>query len=56
MTDYIREVIPGDNGRIEGRNITPPAEGVYVHGLYLEGAGWHKTNKHLEESQPKELF
>ena len=55
-TDTLREVIPGDDGRIEGRTINPPAEGVYIHGLYLEGAGWNKANRHLEESQPKELF
>lgn len=50
QTDTLREVIPGDDGRIEGRTINPPTEGVYVHGLYLEGAGWNKANRHLEES------
>ncbi|XP_037304127.2 dynein axonemal heavy chain 8-like [Pungitius pungitius] len=33
-----------------------PREGVYVHGLYLEGAGWDKKNTHLIESSAKVLF
>ncbi|XP_048363840.1 dynein axonemal heavy chain 5 [Sphaerodactylus townsendi] len=34
----------------------PPAEGVYVYGLYLEGAGWDKRNMKLIDSKPKVLF
>ncbi|NXD72858.1 DYH8 protein, partial [Eolophus roseicapillus] len=34
----------------------PPSEGVYVYGLYLEGAGWDKRNSKLIESTPKILF
>jgi len=55
-TDVLKEVIPGDDGRIEGKAVSPPAEGVYVHGLYLEGAGWNRSERRLEDSSPKELY
>uniref|UniRef100_A0A8C5TYT3 Dynein axonemal heavy chain 8 n=1 Tax=Malurus cyaneus samueli TaxID=2593467 RepID=A0A8C5TYT3_9PASS len=33
-----------------------PSEGVYIYGLYLEGAGWDKRRSILVESSPKILF
>ncbi|RKO94376.1 dynein heavy chain and region D6 of dynein motor-domain-containing protein [Blyttiomyces helicus] len=33
-----------------------PAEGLYIHGLFIEGAGWDRKNIRLTESQPKILY
>jgi dynein heavy chain len=52
----LKDVIQGDDGRIEGKTINPPNEGVYIHGLFLEGSGWNRPEKRLEDSNPKELY
>mmetsp|Transcript_11601 Transcript_11601/g.31146 ORF Transcript_11601/g.31146 Transcript_11601/m.31146 type:complete len:106 (-) Transcript_11601:2231-2548(-) len=34
---------------------TPPEDGVYIYGLFLEGGGWEKKSCRLVESLPKVL-
>ncbi len=36
--------------------VDPPTEGVYIHGLFLEGCGWDARARQLCESRPKVLF
>lgn len=38
------------------RKLKPPAEGVLVHGLFLEGAGFDRHNKTLREAPPREPY
>ena len=33
-----------------------PQEGVYIYGLFLDGAGWDKNKGYIIESAPKVLF
>lgn len=36
--------------------VDKPESGVYVYGMFLEGARWDTRNGHLIGSKPKELF
>jgi dynein heavy chain len=33
-----------------------PVDGIYIHGLFLEGARWDSQSQSLADSKPKELF
>merc|ERR1719378_1748985 len=35
---------------------TPPAEGIYIYGLFIDGAGWDRRNNRLDEQTPKNLY
>ena len=55
-TEVKNEVVNTDNGTLD-RPINPPNEGVYIHGLYLEGATFsRKSGNKLEDPKPKELY
>lgn len=49
-TEVLKEIIQGDDGKIEGKQLQQVTEGCLIHGLYLEGAGWNRAEKRLEES------
>lgn len=48
-----KEIINSEDGKIE-KQLSPPSEGVFIHGLFLEGASWSKGC--LDESSGKELY
>jgi len=55
----MKDVVHGDDGKVdptEIRGLKSITEGVYIHGLFIEGAGWNKTDNRIEDSQPKELY
>lgn len=33
-----------------------PAEGIYIHGLYLDGCAWSSKENRLVDAEPKKLF
>lgn len=35
--------------------LVPTQDGVYVRGLYLEGAGWDRKNSCLVEAEPMQM-
>jgi len=55
-TEVKNDVINTDNGTLD-RQLSPPNEGVYIHGLYLEGATFsRKGGNKLDDPKPKELY
>ncbi|EDW55574.1 GM17246 [Drosophila sechellia] len=50
--DY--EVLTVEETQRQG--LSGPEDGVFVYGIFLEGARWDRTGKYLAESRPRELF
>uniref|UniRef100_A0A7M4G3F0 Dynein axonemal heavy chain 12 n=1 Tax=Crocodylus porosus TaxID=8502 RepID=A0A7M4G3F0_CROPO len=50
LLGYEFQVIPTDTSN------TAPEDGVYIHGLFLDGARWDRTKGILAEQYPKLLF
>ncbi|NXM04479.1 DYH7 protein, partial [Tyrannus savana] len=50
LLGYEFQVIPQDTAD------TAPEDGVYIHGLFLDGARWDRTKGMLTEQYPKVLF
>ncbi|KAF6263196.1 dynein heavy chain 8 [Scenedesmus sp. NREL 46B-D3] len=53
MVGYDFEMLGMDSAKYQH---SPPTEGLYIDGLYLEGAGWDAAARQLCESDPKVLF
>lgn len=53
--DVKKDVITSEDGKID-KQLNPPAQGVLIHGLFMEGAAWSKQEGKLVDSAPKELF
>merc|ERR1739841_203592 len=54
QTEVLKQGGEGSSGHDEVKE--PPAEGVYIHGLNLEGCAWSKKENKLIDSQPKKLY
>ncbi|XP_060622080.2 dynein axonemal heavy chain 12 [Anolis sagrei] len=50
LLGYEFQVIPKDTSNVA------PEDGVYIHGLFLDGARWDRTQGCLTEQHPKILF
>ena len=43
-------------GEVPEDTDTPPEDGCYIYGLYIEGATWDSVNQVLAEAFPKQLY
>jgi dynein heavy chain, axonemal len=48
--------VPDPPSQPHGGVSFPPAQGVYIYGLFLEGCGWDADAAELKESEPRVLF
>lgn len=56
-TEVQKEEIKTADGSLDGKFNKQVKEGVgvFIHGLFMEGAQWNKQGNHLEESEAKDL-
>lgn len=50
-----KDEIKSADGSLDGKSLKPPSIGVFIHGLFMEGAQWNKQAGHLEDSEAKDL-
>ena len=57
-TEVMRDIVRDnpESGRLDGKSLQGASEGVWIHGLFLEGCQWHHTEKRLEEQTAKDIF